>query len=52
MIKFTQALHGETQVCAYCDTATDLPYCARCQEYDGLMSVEQWEAYTGETWEE
>lgn len=41
----------DVQVCVYCDSATTLPYCAPCQEYKGLMTIEQWQAYTGEVWE-
>jgi hypothetical protein len=43
---------NEFAICVFCDTATDLPYCTGCQEYKGLMTVSDWEAYTGETWEE
>jgi hypothetical protein len=39
-------------ICVFCDSATSLPYCARCNEYKGLMSVSDWESYTGETWDE
>ena len=38
-------------VCVFCDTETSLPYCALCQEYKGLMTIAEWESYTGETWE-
>jgi len=41
----------DTKVCVFCDTATDLPYCSGCQEYKGLMTITEWESYTGETWE-
>ena len=37
-------------VCVYCDQETSLPYCALCQEYKGLMTIEEWESYTGEVW--
>lgn len=43
---------ASTMVCVFCDESTTLPYCGRCQEYKGLMTIEEWEAYTGETWEE
>jgi hypothetical protein len=42
----------DTKVCVFCDEATDMPYCAGCQEYKGLMTIAEWESYTGETWEE
>lgn len=41
----------ETKVCVFCDTATDMPYCSGCQEYKGLMTIAEWEDYTGEVWE-
>ena len=37
-------------VCVFCDQDTNLPYCALCQEYKGLMTITEWEAYTGEVW--
>lgn len=42
---------GDYMVCVFCDESTTLPYCANCQEYKGLMTIEDWEAYTGEVWE-
>jgi hypothetical protein len=44
-------LDEETMVCVFCDTATDMPYCGSCNEYKGLMTIAQWESYTGEVWE-
>lgn len=41
----------ESRVCVFCDTMTDLPYCTSCNEYKGLMTISEWESYTGETWE-
>lgn len=41
----------DSKVCVFCDELTTLPYCVGCQEYKGLMSIAEWEAYTGETWE-
>jgi hypothetical protein len=38
-------------VCVFCDTEAILPYCRECHEYKGLMSVSDWESYTGEKWE-
>ena len=43
---------GETRVCVFCDTPTTLPVCVGCEEYKGLMTIEEWEDYTGETWED
>jgi hypothetical protein len=42
---------SEVMVCVFCDQDTTLPYCALCHEYKGLMTVAEWESYTGETWE-
>lgn len=43
--------HEDSMVCVFCDTMTDLDYCISCNEYKGLMTVSEWESYTGETWE-
>jgi hypothetical protein len=42
----------DRMVCVFCDTETTLPYCASCNEYKGLMTITEWEAYTSEKWEE
>jgi len=42
---------GEPLVCVYCDQEVSDLYCARCMEYKGIMSVSDWESYTGEVWE-
>lgn len=42
---------GDTMVCVFCDQDTTLPYCPSCQEYKGLMTIAEWESYTGEVWE-
>lgn len=44
--------NDEMKVCVFCDESTTLPYCAGCQEYKGLMTISEWESYTGETWED
>lgn len=49
---FDHVDEGDTMVCVFCDNLTDMPYCPTCQEYKGLMTIEDWESYTGETWEE
>lgn len=41
----------DMMVCVFCDESTALPYCAGCQEYKGLMTIADWESYTGEVWE-
>lgn len=42
----------ERMVCGFCDQDTTLPFCALCKEYKGLMTIEEWETYTGEVWED
>jgi hypothetical protein len=39
-------------VCVYCEEVVAPPVCLRCHEYKGLMTVAEWEDYTGEKWEE
>jgi len=41
----------DTKVCCYCDEGTVRMACPSCGEYKGLMSIEDWESYTGEVWE-
>ena len=43
---------GDTMVCVFCDQDTTLPYCTSCEDYKGLMTVADWESYTGEVWDE
>lgn len=43
---------GEVKVCVFCDNTTSLWYCPSCHEYKGLMTIEDWESYTGEVWDE
>lgn len=43
---------GDTRVCVFCDETTDGVFCGSCGEYKGLMSIAEWEEYTGETWED
>lgn len=38
-------------VCVFCDCETTDPYCPECEEYKGLMTVEDWQDYTGEVWQ-
>lgn len=40
------------RICLYCDIEVNGFACPICHEYDGLMTVEEWESYTGEEWEE
>lgn len=49
----TDMVDEDIMVCVFCDDLTgDLPYCATCMDYKGLMTITEWEAYTGEKWEE
>lgn len=41
----------DRMVCVFCDREVgDLPYCPACGEYKGLMTVTEWQEYTGEVW--
>ena len=41
----------DTRICVYCDAATLAYFCPKCNEYKGLMTIAEWESYTGEVWE-
>ena len=45
-------IDNDIQVCVFCDNSTALPYCPLCEEYKGMMTIEDWEDYTGEVWED
>jgi hypothetical protein len=45
-------LEIDMKICVFCDTLTNLFYCSQCEEYKGLMTIPEWEQYTGEVWEE
>lgn len=45
----------EDLICVFCGNTVSpsmlpFPSCSNCLEYKGLMTVEAWEAYTGEEW--
>ena len=44
--------NDEVKVCVYCDMQTTELYCGYCMEYKSLMTIPEWEQYTGEVWEE
>jgi hypothetical protein len=44
-------LGDDALVCVYCDRWATATGCHACNEYDGLMTVEAWERYTGEVWD-
>jgi hypothetical protein len=39
-------------VCVYCEEYVLADACYRCNEYKGVMTIEEWEAYTGYMWED
>ena len=43
----------DTLVCVFCDCEVDADafVCGCCREYKGIMTVSEWESYTGESWE-
>ena len=41
----------DVRVCVFCDQDTTSYACPSCGEYKGLMSIAEWESYTGEVWE-
>lgn len=43
--------NGESRICVYCDEETTSFACRCCGEYKGLLSIPEWESYTGEVWE-
>ena len=42
----------DSKVCVYCDTLAVGYACRNCGEYKGLMTITEWESYTGEVWED
>lgn len=42
----------DIKVCVFCDAYAGDFFCNQCNEYKGLMTIKEWEAYTGETWED
>jgi len=43
---------SEMVVCVYCENVVTPPVCETCNDYKGLMTVGEWEDYTGEKWED
>lgn len=47
-----------TKVCVFCEVeasemlvgARSTAFCPQCKDYKGIMTVSDWEVYTGETW--
>ena len=46
-----EILAPSDKVCTFCDTMVDGFICSDCGEYKGLMTIDEWEDYTGEVWE-
>ena len=44
----------ERMVCVFCDDEVneEMAYCTKCNEYKGIMTIAEWEDYTGEKWED
>ena len=40
-------------ICSFCDIEVDvdLMVCPECDEYKGIVTLEEWESATGEVWE-
>lgn len=51
---------SDVKVCVFCDVEASFQcvgtvisqYCPECGGYKGLMLKSEWEAYTGEKWED
>lgn len=42
---------NQVLVCQFCDIPVHNIFCQSCGEYKGIMTMTEWESYTGETWE-
>lgn len=45
-------LEDTDKVCSYCDTRVVGIVCGECGEYDGIISLIEWEDINGEVWED
>ena len=45
-----QADEANLIVCVYCSDYSSDFFCGGCGEYDGLMTLGEWLAYTNESW--
>ena len=52
MDMFEDLIDLDDKVCVYCDTRVDDVYCSDCMEYKGIMTIAEWQNYTGEIWED
>ena len=49
---FENLFEMNDKVCVFCDTRVSDFYCPECMEYKGIMTIAEWEDYTGEVWED
>ena len=55
-----ETLDYDLKICVFCGEAAstlelggrEMEYCHGCREYKGIMTVADWEEYTGEKWYE
>jgi hypothetical protein len=45
-----EVVENVEKVCVFCTLVTTQYYCGYCQSYKGLMTIGEWETYTGEKW--
>jgi hypothetical protein len=43
---------NQVLVCLFCTTNVHNIFCQECMEYKGIMTMKEWEEYTGEVWED
>ena len=52
MIKTNSTLDKDlVLVCVFCTQTLMNVMCFDCKEYKGVMTMKEWEEYTGEVWE-
>ena len=44
---------SSVRICSFCDIEVDADsyVCPECDEYKGLVTIEEWESVSGEIWE-
>ncbi len=45
-ILIPESVPEDVMMCVYCDSEVASPFCVKCMEYKGVMSIAQWEEYT------
>jgi hypothetical protein len=45
-ILIPESVPEDRMMCVYCDSEVASPFCVKCMEYKGVMSIAQWEEYT------